>query len=100
MTQASRIAMGPERRQDVRMTTTSHTQIPRELASRDTDGVLVTLLWHGDDRLTVDVHDSRNDERFSLAVQPQDALDTFHHPFYHATAEGRAPRQLRLARNA
>jgi hypothetical protein len=60
----------------------------------------VTLLWHGTDRLTVEVHDTRTDERFSLAVRPQDALDTFHHPFYHATAEGRAPRQLRFARNA
>jgi hypothetical protein len=80
------------------MTTTSH--IPRELDSRESDGVSVTLLWHGDNRLTVEVSDSRTDEHFSLAVRPQDALDTFHHPYYHATAEGRAPRQLRLARNA
>jgi carotenoid cleavage dioxygenase-like enzyme len=82
------------------MTNTSHIQIPRELDSRESDGVLVTLLWHGDDRLTVEVSDSRTDEQFTLAVRPQDAFDTFHHPYYHATAEGRAPRQLRLARNA
>jgi len=82
------------------MTSTSDTHFPRELDTRVNDGVTVTLLWHGRDRLTVEVFDEPNDERFTLAVRPEHALDTFHHPFYHATAEGRAPRQLRVARNA
>lgn len=81
------------------MSTASPIETPRELDSRESDGVSVTLLWHGDDRLTVEVLDSRTNEQFSLAVRPKDALDTFHHPYYHASAAGRAGRQLKLARN-
>jgi hypothetical protein len=57
----------------------------RELASRESDGVHVLLLWHPrDDELTVSVEDSRADHRFELVVDPHCALDAFYHPYAYA----------------
>jgi hypothetical protein len=57
----------------------------RELASRESDGVHVLLLWHpGDDALTVSVEDSRVDHRFELLVDRRCALDAFYHPYAYA----------------
>lgn len=57
----------------------------RELASRESDGVLVQLLWHpSDDAVTVSVDDSRAGQRFELAVDRRRALDAFYHPFAYA----------------
>ena len=66
------------------MKTTSEEQI-RELASRESDGLAVVLLWHpSDDALTVSVADSRTGDRFELAVDGECALDAFYHPFAYA----------------
>jgi hypothetical protein len=57
----------------------------RELASRESDGVHVLLLWHqADDALTVSVEDSRDGERFELIVDRRCALDAFYHPYAYA----------------
>jgi hypothetical protein len=54
----------------------------RELASRESDGVHVQLLWHPQDNtLTVSVEDARVRERFEFAVERDRGLDAFYHPF-------------------
>ena len=60
-----------------------------ELASRETDGLAVSLLWNpSTDRVKVTVDDSRLDHDFELYVPGADALSAFHHPFAFAAAEG------------
>ena len=57
----------------------------RELASREGDGIQVTLLWHPvDNALTVSVEDTRAGCGFRLAVAPDRALDAFYHPYAYA----------------
>ena len=57
----------------------------RELAVRENDGVHVVLSWHPDvNALTVSVEDARVEDRFSLAVAPDRALDAFYHPYAYA----------------
>ena len=57
----------------------------RELASRESDGVHVLLLWHPrDNTLTVSVEDARAGDSFRLAIAPERALDAFYHPFAYA----------------
>lgn len=57
----------------------------RELASRESNGLAVVLLWHPcDDAVTVSVADSRTGDRFELAVERERALDAFYHPFAYA----------------
>jgi hypothetical protein len=57
----------------------------RELAARESHGIHVLLLWDpSDDALTVSVEDSRQGDRFQLAVAPDRALDAFYHPFAYA----------------
>ena len=57
----------------------------RELASRESNGVHVLLLWHPrDDALTVSVEDSRAGDRFELIVERSCALDAFYHPYAYA----------------
>jgi hypothetical protein len=54
----------------------------RELASRESDGVHVRLLWHPQgNTLTVSVEDARAGERFEFAVERDRGLDAFYHPF-------------------
>jgi hypothetical protein len=61
----------------------------RELASRDSDGLAVSLLWNtATDGVKVTVEDSRLDRDFELHVAGADALAAFHHPFAFAAAEG------------
>ena len=58
------------------------TPTSRELASRESDGVHVQLLWHPhDNTLTVSVEDARVGERFEFAVERDRGLDAFYHPF-------------------
>jgi hypothetical protein len=60
-----------------------------ELASRESDGLAVTLLWDpATDQVKVTVSDSRLDHDFELNVRGADALAAFHHPFAFAAAEG------------
>ena len=57
----------------------------RELAARESDGLLVRLLWHPrDDTVTVSVEDDRAGDSFELPVASDRALDAFHHPFAYA----------------
>ena len=61
-----------------------------ELASRETNGITVRLLWSRSTNLvTVAVDDAPNGNSFELALGEHDrALDVFHHPFAHAAARG------------
>ena len=57
----------------------------RELATRESNGLHVVLLWHPrEDALIVSVEDDRRGDRFQLAVAPDRALDAFYHPFAYA----------------
>ncbi len=57
----------------------------RELASRESNGVHVLLLWYPrEDAVTVEVEDSRDGQRFELVVERSCALDAFYHPFAFA----------------
>jgi hypothetical protein len=57
----------------------------RELASRESDGVHVVLLWHPhEDALTLSVTDARAGRSFELAVERDRGLDAFYHPFAYA----------------
>jgi hypothetical protein len=67
------------------MTAASSRNQTQELASRESDGLSVILLWHPrNDAVTVSVVDKRTGDRFQLAVQPERALDAFYHPFAYA----------------
>jgi|GEM_PF-1585429 hypothetical protein len=73
------------------MTDTAVTAIDdwRELASREGDGLEITLLWsRAADRVKVAVADSRLDEKFELHVAGAEALAAFHHPFAYAAGRG------------
>ena len=66
-------------------------ETPRtELASRESNGIMVRLFWSRSTNLvTVAVADAANDEYFELVLAENErALDVFHHPFAHAAARG------------
>ena len=72
---------------------TAPTHIRRELAHRSANGIEVTLLWSADeDALAVQVVDTVEEQAFEVAVEPDQALHAFHHPFAYA-----AMRQAPLA---
>ena len=57
----------------------------RELATRDSDGLRVQLLWHPSaDAITVEIEDMHAGDRFHVAVARERALDAFYHPFAYA----------------
>ncbi len=61
----------------------------RELASRDGDGLEISLHWSkAADRVKVTVADSRLEESFELDIAGADALAAFHHPFAYAAGRG------------
>jgi hypothetical protein len=67
------------------MSATADKKQTRELASRESNGLAVRLVWHpSDDAVTVLVTDSRTGDRFQLAVDRKRALDAFYHPFAYA----------------
>jgi hypothetical protein len=67
------------------MSATADRDKARELASRESNGLAVRLVWHpSDDAVTVSVTDSRTGDRFQLAVDRKQALDAFYHPFAYA----------------
>jgi hypothetical protein len=60
----------------------------RELASRETDGIVVSLLWSPlGDQVEVLVADTRLGVELSFHVAPHRALDAFHHPFLYAGSD-------------
>jgi hypothetical protein len=61
----------------------------QELASRDGDGLEISLLWSkAADRVKVTVADSRLEESFELDIVGADALAAFYHPFAYAAGRG------------
>jgi hypothetical protein len=69
----------------VDMSTATGQKEARELASRESGGLAVRLVWHpSDNAVTVSVADSRTGDRFQLAVDRTHALDAFYHPFAYA----------------
>jgi len=61
-----------------------------ELASRESNGITVKLLWSRSTNLvTVTVSDAANHEYFELVLDEHErALDVYDHPFAHAAARG------------
>jgi hypothetical protein len=61
-----------------------------ELASRQSNGITVRMLWsRATNLVTIAVDDAPNDDYFELILTGDDqALDVFHHPFAHAAARG------------
>jgi len=58
----------------------------KELATRQADGVVVSLHWHrANDRLTVIVDDTRTGERLRVPARRENALEVFYHPFAYAS---------------
>jgi hypothetical protein len=54
----------------------------RELASRVSGGIEVTLYWSPlDNGTTVEVWDARSEETIVFPVPPERALEAFYHPF-------------------
>ena len=74
---------------------TTDTSQWKELATRDSDGLTVSLFWSPDtDAVKVAVADSTlagvTYRDFELHVRGADALAAFYHPFAFAAAEGMA----------
>jgi len=61
-----------------------------ELASRESNGVMVQLSWSRSTNLvTVSVTDPANGDYFELVLdEGERALDVFNHPYAHAAARG------------
>jgi hypothetical protein len=63
----------------------------KELASRERDGLVVSLLWsRSAGRVTLAVADQNLDEEFQINVAGAHALDAFYHPFAYAAGRGLA----------
>jgi hypothetical protein len=53
-----------------------------ELDYRDNDGLEISLLWNPkNNTLSLFVVDTKTDDIFEIAVQPEQARDAFIHPF-------------------
>jgi hypothetical protein len=61
------------------------TQEDKELASRESDGIAVSLRWDPETgNVSVLVEDSKLGERFVVRAEPEQALQVFHHPYAYA----------------
>jgi hypothetical protein len=61
----------------------------RELASREADGLVVSLLWSkATHRVRVIVADATLDDEVHIDVAGPHALDAFYHPFAYAVGRG------------
>jgi hypothetical protein len=61
----------------------------RELAERASNGTQVRLLWRqGTRQLRVEVREPDRDPTLANPVQPERALDAFHHPYAYASLHG------------
>lgn len=72
------------------MSCTAHIdELERELDFRANDGLEVALVWRaGDQRLIVEVVDTKAAGGFRLEVFPTEALDAFQHPYAYAAFRG------------
>jgi uncharacterized protein (DUF952 family) len=68
------------------MTYSAHTDgSEKELDFRANDGVEVALLWRErDERLIVEVVDTKLADAFRLEINATEALDAFQHPYAYA----------------
>ncbi len=58
----------------------------RELAERASNGTRVRLLWRqGTRQQWVEVREPDSDRALAIPVQPERALDAFHHPYAYAS---------------
>ena len=58
------------------------TRLGKELASRMSGGIRVTLRWRSDDdRVVIVVEDPVSEEVFELEARRDNALDVYYHPF-------------------
>jgi len=65
--------------------TLTPTDMARELDSRESDGLEITLVWYpAEDAIAVKVLDTRTGERFEFPVDASRARDAFDHPFAYA----------------
>jgi hypothetical protein len=59
----------------------------KELATRENDGVEVSLYWNpAENNVYVLVSDEKTGDRFEIEVGSRSPLDVFHHPFVYAPA--------------
>lgn len=57
----------------------------RELATRQGDGLEISLLWSKSaDRVKVSVLDQKREESFEIHIDAAEALSAFEHPFAYA----------------
>jgi hypothetical protein len=71
------------------MTGTTEITEARELDARTGDGIDVQLLWYAaTETVTVSVYDAKYGNGFEVVVEPNEALDAFHHPFGYASFRG------------
>jgi hypothetical protein len=69
-----------------------------ELISRESNGILVALLWNRRSRnLKVTVHDACTDAAFEIQVGDAPPLDVFNHPFAYEAFDRTCRRSVRLA---
>ena len=60
----------------------------RELAYRESDGILVRLYWDSfENEVFVSVRDDRNGDDFVLHPPKHEALSAFHHPYALRSAD-------------
>jgi hypothetical protein len=70
---------------EIQVTDNVRTLPLRELDQRESDGMVVTLLWHEPTNgLMVCVSDERTGSYFELEARADNALEVFHHPYAHA----------------
>jgi hypothetical protein len=72
------------------MTDAAHTDgSAKELDFRANDGLEVALLWQADDeRLIVEVVDTKVGDAFRLEIAATEAVDAFQHPYAYAAFRG------------
>jgi len=56
----------------------------RELATRASGGLEITLFWdRRDNGTSIELYHAATEQTISFRVPPKRALDAFHHPFAH-----------------
>jgi hypothetical protein len=72
------------------MSCTAHTEdFERELDFRARDGVEIALLWRvGDQRVIVELVDTKVADVFRFEVAAAEAFDAFQHPYAYAAFRG------------
>jgi hypothetical protein len=91
------LALGPDHYDHPETYRTRDRPCNRELAERSSSGTRVRLLWRqGTRHLWVEVREP--DERMlAIPVEPERALDAFHHPYAYAGSHGLPLRAESLA---